>query len=207
MVAVAYQPEEIYLTYADYLALEKSSGLRHEWLDGRVWAMAGASPNHNTLTMNLSGILYNQLRGRPCRPWAQDLRVRIAANNVLTYPDVLVSCPPPEWDEKLPHTLLNPRVVIEVLSPSTEAYDKQAKLEHYRLLPSLSDYILISQDRMMVQHFHRLENDDWLLHIAENSDEVLFLQAIDCSLPLSEIYERLDFTPPALSPDAISETT
>ncbi len=198
MVAEAYQPEETYITYAEYLALEKSSGLRHEWVDGAVWAMAGASANHNTLTSNLNGILYNQLRGRPCQSWTQDLRVRIAANNVLTYPDVLVSCPPAEWDEKLPHTLLNPRVVIEVLSPSTEAYDKQAKLEHYRLVPSLSDYILVSQDKMMVLHYHRLENDDWLLHIAENADEVLPMEAIDCHLPLSEIYERIEWTPPAV---------
>jgi len=116
------------------------------------------------------------------------------------YPDVLVACPPFEWDDELPHTLLNPRVVIEVLSPSTERYDKAAKLEHYRNINSLTDYILVSQDKVSVQHYRRLENNDWLLHIAETREEVLAIASIECSLALGEVYERIDFSAPASPP-------
>jgi Uma2 family endonuclease len=190
-MAFDFSPRDAYISNAEYLAVEERTGIRHEWFNGRVYAMAGAAPDHNTAVLNIGTSLNVQLRGRPCRPWATDQRVKIAATDLKTYPDVLVACPPHEWDEELPHPLLNPSVIIEV--PSTAAYDWGETFDHYRRLPSLTDYLLVWTERVHVDHYRRQENNDWLLHIAESLEETLYLEGVGCRLSLAEIYERIEF--------------
>jgi Uma2 family endonuclease len=204
MVALAYQPEEDRLyTVEEYLEFERNSEIKHEYINGRILpvyrdydcrAMARANRSHNTLTMNISTALNIQLRGRPCQPWAQDMRVRITEVGQYTYPDVLVACPPFEWDEVATQdTLLNPAVIIEVLSPTTEAYDRGDKFDHYRHIASLTDYVLVWQDRCHAQHFRRQDNNDWLLHVVEDQEEAINIESIGCRLALAEVYERVEF--------------
>jgi Uma2 family endonuclease len=206
MVALAYQPEEErFYTVEEYLEFERNSEIKHEYINGRILpvyrdydcrAMAGASRSHNTLTMNVSTIVNVQLRGQTCQPWAQDMRVRIGEAGQYSYPDVLVACPPFEWDEAATQdTLLNPKVIIEVLSPTTEAYDRGDKFDHYRHLASLTDYVLVSQEQRRIEHFRRQENDDWLLHIVEDEEDAVSIESIGCRLALHEVYERVEFAP------------
>jgi Uma2 family endonuclease len=172
-------------------ALEARTGVKYEWFDGAVFAMAGASPTHNTISANVLSLFYNQLRGKECQPWGSDQRVWIAESNLLTYPDVLIACPPHEWDERHTHALRNPRVVIEVLSPSTESYDRAGKFASYRTLPSLTDYVLIATQFQQIEHYQR-QGGNWLLHIAQNVEECINLPSVDCQLRVRDVYERLE---------------
>lgn len=189
MVAHRYSQED-FKTPEEYLEAERKAETKSEYINGRIYAMAGASRAHNTLTVNVGGLLFGQLRGNPCQPFWQDMRVQINETGLYTYPDVIVACEPLQFDEQ-EDTLLNPRVIIEVLSPTTEAYDRGEKFAHYRRRESLTDYILIAQDRMQIEHFHRQENGDWLLHVVEQPDEVLTMASINCQLVVSEVYERV----------------
>jgi Uma2 family endonuclease len=147
--------------------------------------------------MNTGSSLHGQLRGRTCQPFAQDMRVKVRATGLYTYPDVLVAC----GAEFEGDTLLNPSVVIEVLSPTTEAYDRGDKFAHYRRLVSLTDYVLIAQDRMRIEHFQRQPDGNWLLRVAEAADEAIELTSINCRLDVSEVYERVVFdAAPAAAP-------
>ena len=137
----------------EYLALERKSETKHELINGVIVAMAGASYEHNTTAANLLVALGMRLRGRPCRPLGSDQRIHIPATGLYTYPDVSVVCGKPEFHSKDRDTLLNPRVIIEVLSDSTEAYDRGAKFAHYRGIPSLAEYALAAQDEPMIEFF------------------------------------------------------
>jgi Uma2 family endonuclease len=187
-----FQPPH-YITIAEYLKIEDETGLRHEWVNGTVRAMAGAAPGHVTIVSNIVRRLGNQLEGKSCQPWSNDIRVRIPISGQRYFPDVVVACPPHEWDEEIPHTLLNPRVVIEVLSPSTGDIDRGEKLRAYFRLPSLTDYVLVASQEMYVTHLHRECDGDWRIHIADQSEDFLDLKAIECRISLPEIYERLNF--------------
>lgn len=136
----------------------------------------------------------------------KQMRVKISQPDTYVYPDALVVCGEPQFDHTMPHTLLNPQIIIEVLWPEDQRYDKARKWKLYRTLESLTDYILVSQDKISVQHYRRLENNDWLLHIAETRDEVLEITSIECHLPIAEIYERIDFSPTPPNQDAPHET-
>lgn len=205
MAAVAYQPRENYVTLEEYLSIEERSGERHEWLAGRVYNMAGASAPHNTLTINIATLLNVQLRGKSCRPWAQDMRVKITATGLRAYPDVLVACPPHEWDDELPHTLLNPAVIIEVLSPATAAYDRGEKFNHYRRIESLHDYLLVDAASRNIVHLQRRQitgqnaeqngatNGEWLLRVLEAPEDTVELPGVGCRLNVGEVYERVEF--------------
>jgi Uma2 family endonuclease len=183
----------------EYLAMENASPEKHEYFNGEVWAMAGGSPKHAQLAFNVAGALSSRLRGKPCRGAGSDQRVRVEGTGMSTYPDVLVVCPPERYDERDPNALLNPRVIIEVLSPSTENYDRSGKFEHFKRIAELTDYLLISQDRVLVEHFRRGENGAWLLRsYLQRADEIT-LEDIEVTLPLEEIYERLEL-PTGLPP-------
>jgi Uma2 family endonuclease len=198
MVAEAYSR---YITPQEYLALERAAETKSEYLDGELFAMAGASRNHNTLTMNAGTLLNNQLRGTPYRPWANDMRVSVGPGGMYTYPDVLVVCPPLLFDDEHEDTLLNPKIIIEVLSPSTE--DKFAR---YQRLSSLTDYILVSQHKMRVEHFHRQANGDWLLHVAEAPEDAIELPEIGCRIVLHDLYEGVEWPSDATSPQVESDS-
>ena len=148
------QPTHFY-TPAEYLALEREADHKSEYLAGEIFALAGASEAHNTITLNFAAALHAQLRGRPCRVFANDLRVRVQASGLYTYPDVLALCGERRFEDAHRDTLLNPTLIGEVLSPSTEAYDRGKQFGHYRRLESLIDYLLIAQDEVRVEHYTR----------------------------------------------------
>jgi Uma2 family endonuclease len=185
-------PQKFYSSQ-EYLALENSAEYKSEFFNGHIYAMAGASPTHAQLTANITGLLHQQLRGKTCRSFSSDLRVQISETGAYVYPDVTVACPPLQFSEDDPNALTNPVVVIEVLSPSTEAHDRGAKWAHYQRLESLCDYILVSQDQMRLEHYERQEDGSWRYSVAENGEAFVTLESIGCRLKVSEVYERVEF--------------
>lgn len=175
-------------SFAEYLAIEEMNPVRHEFCDGEVWAMAGGSPDHAAIAINIASVLREQLRGRPCRVFGSDLRIRVLASGLATYPDASVVCSHLEIDPDDPsgHTVVNPSLLVEVLSPSTEAYDRGEKLAHYKRIPSLREVVLVAQDERRLELWRR-EGEHWTVELARG-DEVARLSSIDCTLPLMEIY-------------------
>lgn len=178
------------MSEAEYLVFEEKSKIRHEFMDGEIFAMAGATRKHNLLTTNISRSLGNQLEEGNCEVYASDFRVKIREGHNV-YPDVAVACGDISTENN-DTTLLNPTVVFEVLSKSTEKRDRGEKAEDYFKLPSLQDYILVSQNRVRVEHYSRQSNNNWLLRIHESLDEELILESIDCSISLVIIYLKLN---------------
>lgn len=175
-----------YVTPEEYLARERISPDRSEYIDGRILAMVGGSRLHNLVAAAVQNLLTAALEGRPCEVYQSDMRVRVDAARMYAYPDVVAVCGTPEFDGDV---LLNPTVIVEVLSDSTEHYDRGAKSLRYRRLPSLGDYVLVAQDQPRVEHFAR-RGDGWLVHDHDDLDAVLELPSIGVSLPLREIYRR-----------------
>ncbi len=189
-------------TPAEYLELERAAPYKSEFYKGEIFAMAGAGEEHNTITFNLAALLAPQLRGRPCRGFTTDLRVKMVDAPVFyTYPDVVVVCGERQFEDASVDTLLNPTVLIEVLSPSTEGYDRGNKFAFYRRIPSLQTYILIAQDRPLVEAYARqLDGRQWLLSEANDLSETLSLPAVGCTLRLADVYENVVFPPPSAPP-------
>lgn len=180
------------LSVEEYLEMERASEVRHEYYDGELFAMVGASEAHALIVTHLSGELRNQLRGKPCRIYTNDIRVQVVDTGLYTYPDVIVVCQEPQFFEtEHRNTLLNPTLLAEVLSESTEAYDRGKKFDHYRTLESLTDYLLVAQDEAKIEHFTR-HQEGWLLTVAKGLDGALPLPSIDCELRLSELYEWVE---------------
>lgn len=180
------------LTVEDYLAAERVSEERHEFFAGEVFAMGGASRRHNLIVTNLVRELSLQLKGESCETFANDMRVKVSETGLYTYPDVVVVCEDPRFDDEQNDTLLNPTVIFEVLSDSTEAYDRGRKFEHYRTLASLTEYLLVAQDHVRVERFSRQPENRWLLTEAGSLDDAVSLPAVGCELALAEIYDRVD---------------
>jgi len=178
-------------TPEDYLALERQSEGKHEYLAGAIHAMVGASPAHNLIVTNTVAVLSTQLKGRLCRVYANHQRVKVSPTGLYTYPDVVVTCGAERFDELDKDTLLNPRVIIEVLSRSTESYDRGAKFEHYRSLESLAEYLPIAQDRLHVERYCRQSDGQWLFADASGPDATMTLAVIDCRLALAEVYDKV----------------
>lgn len=182
------------LTPAEYLAFERESESKHEYVAGEVIAMAGASRRHNLIQMDTGTSLNVQLRGRPCEVYPSDMRVKIGTLGVYTYPDITVVCGEPELEDTEQDTLLNPTVIIEILSPATESYDRGLKFHRYQLIPSLRDYLLIAQDRPSVEHFARDNDGRWTLARQAGAEEQIHLLGIGCVLDLAEIYRKVNFS-------------
>jgi Uma2 family endonuclease len=178
-------------TPEEYLELERKAKSKSEYLNGRILAMAGASVEHNTITSNLVRSLGNAFLGRPCRVFSSDMRVKVSATGLYTYPDVLALCGDLLFDDLHRDTIANPAVIIEVLSPSTEAYDRGEKFAHYRRLDSLTDYVLVTQDKILVEHFVR-QGSLWVLDEKGTLEDTLHLTSIGCDLQLGEIYDKVD---------------
>jgi Uma2 family endonuclease len=186
---------EPYYTPAEYLALERQADTRSEYLHGRIFAMAGASEEHNLIAGNLFGELYIRFRDRPCRAYVGDMRVRVTDTGLYTYPDVVALCGEPRFEDAEVDTLLNPQVVVEVLSPKTEAYDRGEKFAHYRRLESVREYVLIAQDRVSVEVFRR-QGEHWLLTDLRAPEDVLRLESVGCDVLLSAIYAKVELPEP-----------
>lgn len=185
--------EPTHLSEAEYLTFERTAEGKHEYRRGEVVALAGGSPAHNWITLNIGAELRTRLRGRDCAPFVSDQRVRFSAAGLYAYPDAVVVCGGARFDERYGDTLLNPTVIFEVLSPSTEAYDRGDKFRAYRTLETLREYVLVSQTGPRIEQFTRQENGLWLLREVESLDATLELAALDCALPLREVYERVAF--------------
>jgi len=175
-------------TYADYLALEQASNVKHEFLDGEIYAMAGGTPTHAALAAVVSSVLHQQLRGGPCRVFSSDLRVRVLATGLATYPDVTVICGELEVDPENRDTAVNPRVVVEVLSDSTEKYDRGVKLQHYRQIPSLGAVVLVWQHERRIEVWERAADETWAAH-ASVAGETARIATIAATLAVDEIYD------------------
>jgi Uma2 family endonuclease len=180
------------LTPAEYLAFERQqTDAKHEYLNGQITAMSGASREHNLIVGNAFASLHGQLRGKGCEVYSNDMRVYIPATGLYTYPDIAALCGEPVFEGDQFDTLLNPHVIIEVLSSSTEAYDRGAKFAHYRSIESLQAYVLIAQDRPHIELFERGTDGRWVLSEAKGLESRLELEALGCVLELSEVYERI----------------
>ena len=192
-----------YLTPEEYLALERQAETKSEYWQGEVYALAGASRQHNLVAANLTAALNLQLRSWPCEVYASDMRVKVARADHYSYPDVAVVCGQAEFEDRSEDTLLNPTVLIEVLSPSTEGYDRGAKFELYRTLESLSDYLLISQSRPIIEHYTRQPDDHWLLSTYKGLEAVTPIPSIGCELRLADVYDKVTWPAEELRPQSI----
>jgi Uma2 family endonuclease len=173
------------------LVLERSCGQKHEYFAGEMFAMGGASERHNLIVTNLVRELSLQLKGRPCKTYANDMRVKVASTGLYTYPDVTVVCGEARFADEQRDTLLNPTVLIEVLSKSTEGYDRGEKSEHYRQLESLAEYLLVSQEKCHVEHYVRQPDHQWLLSESKSLQQTIRVPSIGCELALAEIYDKV----------------
>lgn len=179
-----YTPDE-------YLAMERGAPFRSEYRDGRIYALAGATARHNRIVLNVGSGLLTRFRGGRCATYVNDLRVRIERDNRYVYPDVAALCEPPRFQDDVLDTLMNPSLVVEVLSDTTEAYDRGEKFAAYRQIDTLREYVLVAQDRMSAERYRR-NGDLWTLTPFDAPADVLDLESVGASLPLVEIYEGVE---------------
>ncbi len=192
----AKQPQ---VTPDEYLSLERAADFKSEYFDGRIYQMAGASPEHSAITFNLSGEVSPQLRGTPCRGLSNDTKVRsgellaTGKKGLFSYPDLTVVCGEPEFHDQHRDVLLNPKVIFEVLSPSTEMFDRTKKFFRYQTLESFTDYVLVAQDEPRIEHLIRQADGGWTLYVYTGLETSLRLESIDCTLSLRNVYEGISF--------------
>ena len=193
METIGTSAAQALLTPEEYLARERKALTKSEYRDGRIYAMPGASREHNVITGNTLVEIHVQLRNRVCEVYPSDMRVKVSSTGRYTYPDVVVVCDEPQFEDSHFDTLLNPTVLIEVLSSSTAAYDRGDKFAAYQKLDSLREYVLISQDSVCVEHYLRQEQD-WNLTEFRSLDDVFSLVSIGCELSLQAIYAKVQFS-------------
>lgn len=186
-----FQPQEQYYTPDEYLALEENADHRSEYYQGEILAMSSGSVNHNRIAGSILTALNFAFTDGLCEVFISDLRLLVKENGLYTYPDAMVVCGELEFVEDRDDTITNPIVIVEVLSKSTEGYDRGAKFELYRALPSLQDYILIDQYKTHVEHFHKLDDGRWILQEFNQLENTLTLETIDFEIPLEHLYRRV----------------
>jgi Uma2 family endonuclease len=179
----------------EYLALDRAAEVRSEFLDGEMWAMSGGSIWHSQLAANLTAELHNALRGGKCRVFTSDLRVRVMPRRMYAYPDATVVCGKPVLADERQDILLNPAAIFEVLSPSTEKYDRGAKFRYYLTIDTLKDYILVDQFTMRVEQYTRGVEGAWTFRAYQRAEENLKIESIGISLPLASIYDGVELPP------------
>jgi Uma2 family endonuclease len=188
---MSFQPEKR-LTPEEYLSIERRAQHRSEYFAGEMFAMAGASRRHNRIVTNVVVGLDNQLKDRPCNLYSSDMRVMVSSTGLYTYPDVVVTCGEEQFADEHEDNLLNPLVIIEVLSESTEAYDRGRKFEHYQQIESLREYLLIAQDQWRIEQYLRQNTKQWLYSETHEVEEFVRLASIDCELILKDIYAKVE---------------
>jgi Uma2 family endonuclease len=181
------------LTEAEYLVIERASEFKSEFYDGEMFAMAGGTPQHSLIATNLAGEFRNRLKGSGCVPYNSALRIKVEATGLCTYPDLSIICGPLRFAPGTDDTVMNPTVLVEVLSESTEAYDRGKKFEHYRQIPSLHEYLLVSQTEPRVEHFTRRPDGRWLLNEASGIEKILELPSRKTTISLTEIFASVTF--------------
>ncbi len=179
------------LTAEEYLAFERESEIRHEYLDGELFAMAGASREHNLIGTNLVAALHAQVRKQGCELYANGMRVRVPATGLYTYPDLIAICGRPRFDDAESDTLLNPDLIVEILPTSTEDYDRGRKFAHYRSIPSLQIYLLVSQEKAHAEVFTRQRDGRWILWETDDLDATVELPVVGAAVGMREIYDRV----------------
>lgn len=183
---------KVYFTPDEYLALERQAEYKSEYFNGEIFAMTGASRRHNLVAANVLAALHTQLRKRPCEIYPSDMRVKVRATGLYTYPDVVIVCGEPSFDDKQKDTLVNPTALAEVLSKSTASYDRGEKFEHYRKLTSLADYLVIAQNKYHVEHYTRQPDNQWLLAETDDIGQTIHIPSIECNLALVDIYDKVE---------------
>lgn len=180
----------------EYLEFERESENRHEFLDGDLYAMAGESLSHSRVCINLAREVGNKLKGMPCEPLSPNMKVRTSNASLFAYPDLTIVCGEPMFHDTKKDVLVNPRVIFEVLSPSTEVYDRTTKFMRYRMgNETLIDYVLVSQEKPFVEHFTRQADGDWRYRSYSSLTDSFEIESVECSLSLAEIYDRVEFEP------------
>ena len=182
------------LTPEEYLKIERKAEFRSEYFGGEIFAMSGARRNHNKIATNVSGLIWQHLKGRDCESYSNDMRVFVPKTRLYTYPDVVVVCGEPQFQDDVFDTLLNPILLIEVLSESTESYDRGRKFQHYRSIESLSEYVLISQDEARIEKYIKQGDGFWVLSEAVGTDAEIEFASIECRISLAEVYDKIDFS-------------
>lgn len=193
---MSLQPRHKY-TPEEYLALEREAQCKSEYYAGEIFAMSGATEAHNLIVGNLVREIGLRLKGRPFRVYPSDMRVKVSNTGMYTYPDLSALCGEPKFEDNVHDTLLNPTVLIEVLSKSTESYDRGVKFGHYRTIESLQEYVLVSQESPRIELFTRQSGGGWLLTEAIGLEASLRIASLDCDLPLGEVYDKVTFGVPA----------
>ena len=183
------------LTEIEYLDLERSLESKNEFFDGTMFAMLGGTPLHSQIATNLAAEFRNHLKGKRCVPYNSDLRLQVEATGLFTYPDLSVVCGPLQFAPGTDDTVVNPTLIIEVLSDSTEAYDRGKKFENYRQMPALREYLLVSQKEPRIEQFVRQENEQWLLREAAGWEATLALPSLEIKISLAEVFAGVEFVP------------
>lgn len=184
----------IRLTEKEFLERERAAIDKSEFVDGEVFAMSGGTSRHSQIAVNAAAELRNALKGRPCRVFNSDLKVRAPFAGSIHYPDLSALCGPAEYADANEDVLLNPAIIVEVLSPSTEAYDRGKKFLCYRSIPSLADYVLVASHTRLVEHFHRQSSGAWLLTTHQNDGDILALPGVGVTLRVGDIYSGVDLS-------------
>ncbi len=182
---VYYRPDE-------YLALERKAVDKSEYFDGEIFAMTGASRRHNLVTGNVFAALHAQLKKRPCEIYPSDMRVKVSPTGLYTYPDLVIVCGEPLFDDEQRDTLLNPTALVEVLSKSTASYDRGEKFEHYRKLTSLDEYLVIAQNKYHIEQYVRQPDNQWLLSETDDPQKTIHLSSIQCDVVVAEMYDKVE---------------
>jgi Uma2 family endonuclease len=195
-----------YLTPEEYLAIERKADTKSEFFNGEMFplrgmgkahdafAMVGASRKHNIIAANIIVTLGQQLRDKPCELYPSDMRVRVPATGLYTYPDVVVACGEPNFEDNYFDTLLNPTLIVEVLSPSTASYDRTRKFGHYRKIESLAEYLLVAQDEYKIEQYVKQPDERWMLSDISSLDAKVELVSIRCTLNLADVYAKVELT-------------
>ncbi|HEX3580586.1 MAG TPA: Uma2 family endonuclease [Thermoanaerobaculia bacterium] len=189
-------PNTDFITASEYLQIERKAEIKSEYIAGRMYAMSGASRWHNLIVGNTQSEIRQQLRGKDCQAYVSDMRVKVSPTGMYTYPDVVAVCGEPRFEDAHVDTLLNPTVIVEVLSGSTEAYDRGEKFAHYRRIESLREYVLVAQDKIRIEHYRR-DGEEWVLSEISDPAGTLHLPSIDCQVSVAAIYEKVDPILPA----------
>lgn len=188
------------LTPQQYLEQERKAELRSEYFDGQLLAKTGSSADHCTIVGNIAVGIRQQFRNRSCEVFMNMMRIKVIKSSSYFYPDVVAVCGKPQFEDNEQDVLLNPTMIVEVLSPSTENYDRGTKFEHYRTIDSLTDYLLVAQDKIHVEHYFRQSDRSWLFSEYKSANDELQIASIGCELLVAEVYEKVDFQSQNVSP-------